>query len=89
MIYGVKFCGGCNPRYERGKALKTIREHFKEKMAFEIAQEGRNYEGLLIIGGCPNCCPDYKHFNAKRHPLKLYDENQINKVIKELEKEAD
>ena len=44
MKYGVRFCGGCNPRYERGEALKTIRKHFEGRVELEIAQEGVPYD---------------------------------------------
>lgn len=51
MTCGVRFCGGCNPRYERGKALTIIKEHFNGRVDFSIAQENVEYDLLLIIGG--------------------------------------
>ncbi len=38
MICGVRFCGGCNPRYDRGKALEKIKEQ-NEDVDFRIAEE--------------------------------------------------
>ncbi|GAB1476615.1 hypothetical protein MASR2M70_14510 [Bacillota bacterium] len=39
MLCGVKFCGGCNPRFERGKALEELKEHFEGRINFEYAEE--------------------------------------------------
>ncbi len=89
MIYGVKFCGGCNPRFDRGKALSAIKGSIGERVTFEAAQDGRDYDGLLVIGGCTNCCPEYKHYNVKRPPVKLCEERHISKTIETIKKEAD
>jgi len=89
MAYGVKFCGGCNPRFDRGKALKAIQEALHDRVEFELAEEGKDYEGLLVIGGCPNCCPAYKHFRVRRPPVKISDENHIDQAIDIIKKEAD
>jgi DNA-directed RNA polymerase subunit L len=35
MKYGVKFCGGCNPRYQRKEALEEIEKALKEIVEFE------------------------------------------------------
>ncbi len=89
MLYGVRFCGGCNPRYDRGKALEAIRQSLGDSVEFEIAQEDREYDGLLVIGGCSNCCPAYKHFKVRKPPTMLCDENHIEKVIDKIKEEAD
>lgn len=89
MKYGVRFCGGCNPRYERGAALKKIKDHFGEQVDFEIAREDDDYDGLLIIGGCSNCCPDVKHYKVKTKPLKMWEEKHTNEVIGKIKKEVD
>ena len=40
MKFRAKFCGGCNPRYDRGKAYNTLKERLKEKgIDLELASE--------------------------------------------------
>ena len=68
MRFGVKYCGGCNPRYQRGEFLKMISRHFQNRVDFELAKEDTLYDGLLVLGGCSNCCPDYRHFQTKTPP---------------------
>jgi len=85
---GVRFCGGCNPRYDRGKALVTLEEGLKGEVDFVIAEENVLYDLLLVIGGCTNCCASYEQFNTKEGVIKMWDKTQIEKIaraIKELE----
>ena len=82
---GVKFCGGCNPRYERGKALDYIKEHFHGQIEFVPAQEGVLYDLLLIIGGCTNCCASYQQYMYKQNFVKMWNESHIDKIIEKIE----
>lgn len=80
MKCGVRFCGGCNPRYDRGKALETIKEKFAGDVDFVIAQEGVMHDILLVIGGCTNCCAAYEQFTTKEGVIKMWDESHIEKI---------
>ena len=60
----VKFCGGCNPGYDRGAAYRRIKEETKEAAVFEIAEAGKHYDVLLIIRGCTQCPYLYEEINA-------------------------
>ena len=62
----VKFCGGCNPRYDRGAAYRRIREETKEYAVFETAEEHKHYDILLIIRGCTQCPYLYEEIDAER-----------------------
>ena len=43
MKIGVRFCGGCNPRYDRGAFYNEIIECYPDH-DFEIAKEGVFYD---------------------------------------------
>jgi len=89
MQVGVKFCGGCNPRYDRGKALETIKRKMLGEAEFVIAEEGVEYDHLLIIGGCTNCCASFSQYRAKEEAIKIWDEGQIDTTIKKLRKQEE
>ena len=60
MKCGIKFCGGCNPGYDRRQACEEIKEAFENKdLEFLHAVEDDPYDCLLVIGGCSNCCASY------------------------------
>jgi len=84
MLVGVKFCGGCNPRYDRGEALKIIKERMKGKADFVVAEEGGEYDYLLVIGGCTNCCASVSGYEAKKKLIRMWDENHIENIIQTL-----
>jgi hypothetical protein len=62
---GVKFCGGCNPGYDRRAAYEDVVRVVAERaelagagVVFERAEVGVMYDFLLVIGGCANRCAD-------------------------------
>lgn len=85
MKCGVRFCGGCNPRYDRRQALNRIESHFKD-IDFVNAAEGIPHDLLLVIGGCSNCCASYEQFEAKGGVLKMWDEAHIDRILDDIQK---
>ena len=72
MRVAVKFCGGCNPRFDRGAAAELLKKHLPE-LTFCPARD--SHDASLIICGCPAAC-------ASREGLKntayiITDENDI------------
>ncbi|MGN1414127.1 MAG: hypothetical protein ACI4WY_07770 [Anaerovoracaceae bacterium] len=65
MKVAFRYCGGCNPRYDRGALVKRLTEKHPEWDA-EIAEEGTNYHLLVVVGGCSSCCAAWKQFTADR-----------------------
>lgn len=88
---GVRFCGGCNPRYDRGAAYRWIKSEMENNMSAEPCQlepaaEGTTYDALLIIGGCSNCCAGYDQFTNNGPVIKMWAEEDIPAVLAELQK---
>jgi len=84
MKIGVRFCGGCNPRYDRGEALDIIRKS-KPNDEFVHAVEGEEYDMLLVIGGCTNCCASFDHFNSLAGVEKVWSTEHIPELLEEIE----
>ncbi len=83
MKCGVRFCGGCNPRFERGAVFRNFQKEITD-IEFSHAVEGELYDILLVIGGCTACCASYEQFDVKGEVYKIWDETQIDKVKKQL-----
>ena len=60
----VKFCGGCNPRYDRGKAYQQIRSALADCAEFSLPVDGQQYDVLLILRGCTGCPYLYEEIDA-------------------------
>ena len=79
MKCGVKFCGGCNPHYQRGDAYRKIKADMPD-IDFEYAEEGVDYDQLLVIGGCSACCPIIEQYTVKDEIIKMWSEDHIEKI---------
>ena len=80
---GVKFCGGCQSRYERGKLYELVRTEITD-VDFEYANDNYVYDILLVISGCPIKCADITRYKANI-TIHIDSENYKNavKLIKE------
>ena len=75
----VKFCGGCNPRYDRGAAYRTIAAQTADIASFSYPKDGASYDVLLIIRGCTGCPYLYEDIDAT-HRIICADETELASV---------
>lgn len=81
---GIKYCGGCNPSYERVEIVERIQKKFKNRFLFLLNKEpGSEIELLVLINGCQRACalsalnsPTLPHFSVTKEGdfenLKLF-----------------
>lgn len=51
----VKFCGGCNPDFDRVHYLDLIRSGANDSINW-VPVEAESFDFVLFINGCPICC---------------------------------
>ena len=52
---GVKYCGGCNPTYERVEMIEKVQ--FRLGGHFFFRRQGdEEVEALVLVSGCPRAC---------------------------------
>lgn len=66
---GVKYCGGCNPNYDRVKRVEMLKGALKGRIEV-VSYEEVPYDLLLIVNGCPKACVD-------REKVRLLCTNRI------------
>ena len=49
---------------------------------FPYAREDEEYDCLLVIGGCSNCCASYDQYDVKGDVLKMWDESHLKNIKK-------
>ena len=76
----VKFCGGCNPRYDRGAAYRRIVAGTNELAVFSLPQDGQHYDVLLIIRGCTACPYQYEEIDAE-HRIFCMAEEEVDAAL--------
>lgn len=60
----VKFCGGCNPGYDRGAAYGEIRSATADAAVLSLPAAGEHYDALVILRGCTGCPYLYEEIDA-------------------------
>jgi 3-hydroxyacyl-[acyl-carrier-protein] dehydratase len=80
----VRYCGGCNPSYDRRAAYEKISEDvtsFAEKndkeVSFETAEEGVLYDALLVVSGCANRCASIRQYKVGTEPVHVGSQSGI------------
>ena len=61
---GLKYCGGCSPRYDRVQAVRSLRERLKDAIEL-VSYEDPDIEGVLVVAGCPTACVDLTPFKGR------------------------
>ncbi len=58
---GIKYCGGCDPAYDRGLYVKQIQMTAGNQIEWVLFDQG-GFKDLLIIHGCDTACIDPEPF---------------------------
>jgi len=61
---GIKYCGGCNPGYDRVALLDQLAERLAGRVEF-IAPPDADVDLILAIEGCKTACADLSPFQGK------------------------
>jgi len=70
---GIKYCGGCNPYYDRVALVKRIESRLQGKVEF-VSAANDDVDLVLAVEGCNTACAD----------LSSFDENKI-RIITQIE----
>ena len=60
---GVKYCGGCNPEYDRVGVVKQIEESLRGEVEF-VSPESEGVALVLAVEGCSTACADLSAFQG-------------------------
>ena len=83
MVFGVKYCGGCNPRYDRTAFFDTVKKRCPEA-EFQYVQPEVISDHLLVVCGCPSRCADISTIQVIGDTFKVSEESQMEQLITEI-----
>lgn len=63
MRIGLKYCGGCNPNYERSDIVKRAKADYPD-VIFEPHKAEAEYDVVLVICGCLEECSTFSCTNS-------------------------
>jgi hypothetical protein len=58
---GLKYCGGCNPSYERVEYVQKIQEAAGDRIEWVSADEG-GVTTWLLVSGCDKQCAEMAEY---------------------------
>jgi hypothetical protein len=62
---GIKYCGGCNPYYDRVALVKRIETRLAGKVEF-VAAAHKQIDLVLAVEGCNTACAELSQFDSKK-----------------------
>jgi 4-hydroxybutyrate CoA-transferase len=65
MKVGIKYCGGCNPIFDRKKLVESLSDEYSN-VSFEPAKNNVFYDVVLIVNGCGRACAEHSNLNASK-----------------------
>lgn len=75
----IKYCGGCNPRYDRRQFVDRLAGEFPD-----VAVVGANDEGepdlVLVVNGCSAVCANHAHLNGKHGKIVVHSDEEYAKA---------
>lgn len=80
---GIKYCGGCNPEYDRVAIVDHIKQNLQDEIEI-VRPESEDVDLILSVNGCSTACADLKHFEGlKIHTItSMEDSNKFIQVIR-------
>jgi len=77
---GTKYCGGCNPTYERVEMVERLQFRMQDRFLF-LRHDQPALDGLILINGCPRscACENLKCIEAPR--LSIAGESDFENLV--------
>lgn len=64
---GIKYCGGCNPKYDRKAAVDRLAKKNPEDCT-EPVKSGEKYDMIVLVCGCQRgCIRNYREIPADEY----------------------
>jgi hypothetical protein len=77
---GIKYCGECNPAYERVEMIQRVQSQLKDRFLF-LRHDEPDIEVMVLISGCHRACAS-KYLNPTKIPhCSVTGENDFEKLI--------
>ena len=82
MKMGIKYCGGCNPRYDRVEMGKRFVRMLDQSVEW-VSPDDPGAEMILVIVGCDTACVDLIRFQG-RYLMVVKNEESGNSLLRRI-----
>lgn len=85
MKIGLKYCGGCNPNYERSHIVKRARAEYPQAVFAPYDPEDA-YDLVLMICGCLEECTSFNCSNSRCGIVRIRSEEEYIRLQQAMKK---
>ncbi len=78
---GIKYCGGCNPTYERVEMIERVQFRLGDQFLFQWHGD-EEVEALILVSGCQRACADQDSNQDRNSIYSLTGEGDYETLIK-------
>jgi hypothetical protein len=71
---GIKYCGGCNPNYERVEMVRRVKSLMGDRFLF-LRNDQQGLDALVLINGCHRACAG-QDLNQTKIPNRSFTEER-------------
>jgi 4-hydroxybutyrate CoA-transferase len=86
MTIQVKYCGGCNPRYDRSGLIQLIRDDFSGVNIVYEAPPAAEADFMLVVCGCSVRCASHEKLGGLFGKQIISSPDEYPLLYKELRK---
>lgn len=88
MKIGIKYCGGCNSRYDRKQEVQKLIREFPQHTFVYATQDTNVCAVWLIVCGCITCCASTDGLVATKKLFVLHTPRNFADVVSFINQEA-
>lgn len=82
---GVKYCGGCNPRFNRGDFVRKLKDKYKDLASIEPINENDVFDMIIIVSGCSSACVSCKNVKCTGEIFSVTSKDDFITVSEKIE----
>jgi 4-hydroxybutyrate CoA-transferase len=75
---GIKYCGGCNPRYHRALVVRRLREDFPDVDV--VRADSLDVDVVAVVCGCPVACASHAELKGRLGKVVLTQEADFERL---------
>lgn len=83
MTIGIKYCGGCNPRYDRGKLVSQLKNDIQADLHF-VSENTQNADWFIIVCGCESACAIHNSLVGKLGKIVVTSMDDYPGIVKRI-----
>ncbi|QUH26985.1 hypothetical protein [Serpentinicella alkaliphila] len=77
MKIGIKYCGGCNPMYDRNALYEAVKVKYSNIYTFHSANSNNGFDYIWIISGCKRQCVNVEEIKDRGYRYIISTEFDI------------